>query len=335
MNILTKYVKFLRIPGLGGLAIPPVIGALTVNPNIDLFYLILLFLIGSLAAIYGFVLNDYVDIEVDKLSNELKGRPLVSGEISQKKAVGICIFCVFFAFLLIFILFYGKVIEGYILVAVISISLALILGSIYDFHSKDFIGSDILVSISVSLVFLFGALSIGEPTLFTWIIFILTFNNLLHMNAIEGGIKDAEHDKKYGVKNIALKSGVIVSNKNIIIPKKFKALSFGIRLFSSLLIFIPFLFYGISFYPWQIIILFIVILIMLYLNLKLLTIKEFNRNIIKKYISSLSFVRYSLIPIMLISTIGIIYSTILIIIPIGWYIIFAPLSGEKLLKPIM
>jgi len=335
MNILTKYVKFLRIPGLGGLAIPPVIGALTVNPNIDLFYLILLFLIGSLAAIYGFVLNDYVDIEVDKLSNELKGRPLVSGEISQKKAVGICIFCVFFAFLLIFILFYGKVIEGYILVAVISISLALILGSIYDFHSKDFIGSDILVSISVSLVFLFGALSIGEPTLFTWIIFILTFNNLLHMNAIEGGIKDAEHDKKYGVKNIALKSGVIVSNKNIIIPKKFKALSFGIRLFSSLLIFIPFLFYGISFYPWQIIILFIAILIMLYLNLKLLTIKEFNRNIIKKYISSLSFVRYSLIPIMLISTIGIIYSTILIIIPIGWYIIFAPLSGEKLLKPTM
>ena len=335
MNILTKYVKFLRIPGLGGLAIPPVIGALTVNPNIDLFYLILLFLIGSLAAIYGFVLNDYVDIEVDKLSNELKGRPLVSGEISQKKAVGICIFCVFFAFLLIFILFYGKVIEGYILVAVISISLALILGSIYDFHSKDFIGSDILVSISVSLVFLFGALSIGEPTLFTWIIFILTFNNLLHMNAIEGGIKDAEHDKKYGVKNIALKSGVIVDHKNIIIPKKFKALSFGIRLFSSLLILIPFIFYGISFYPWQIIILFIAILIMLYLNLKLLTIKEFNRNIIRKYISSLSFVRYSLIPIMLISTIGIIYSTILIIIPIGWYIIFAPLSGEKLLKPIM
>ena len=335
MNILTKYVKFLRIPGLGGLAIPPVIGALTVNPNIDLFYLILLFLIGSLAAIYGFVLNDYVDIEVDKLSNELKGRPLVSGEISQKKAVGICIFCVFFAFLLIFILFYGKVIEGYIFAAVISISLALILGSIYDFHSKDFIGSDFLVAISVSLVFLFGALSIGEPTLFTWIIFILTFNNLLHMNAIEGGIKDAEHDKKYGVKNIALKSGVIVSNKNIIIPKKFKALSFGIRLFSSLLIFIPFLFYGISFYPWQIIILFIAIFIMLYLNLKLLTIKEFNRNIIKKYISSLSFVRYSLIPIMLISTIGIIYSTILIIIPIGWYIIFAPLSGEKLLKPIM
>jgi len=124
MNDLTAYAKLLRIPGLGGLAIPPVIGALTVNPNIELYTLILLFIIGSLAAIYGFVLNDYVDIDVDKLSNELKGRPLVSGKISQKKAVGICIFCVFFAFLLIFILFYGKVIEGYIFAAVISISLA-------------------------------------------------------------------------------------------------------------------------------------------------------------------------------------------------------------------
>ena len=110
MNILTKYVKFLRIPGLGGLAIPPVIGALTVNPNIDLFYLILLFLIGSLAAIYGFVLNDYVDIEVDKLSNELKGRPLVSGEISQKKSCWnmhfLCFFCIFINFY--FILWKGN-----------------------------------------------------------------------------------------------------------------------------------------------------------------------------------------------------------------------------------
>ncbi|MEE8566110.1 MAG: hypothetical protein V3S79_06980, partial [Candidatus Thermoplasmatota archaeon] len=249
--------------------------------------------------------------------------------------VGICIFCVIFAFLLIFILFHGKVIEGYIFGAAIIISLAWFIASIYNFYSKDFVGSDLLVAISVSFVFLFGALSIGEPTILTWIIFILTFNNILHMNAIEGGIKDAEHDKKYGVKNIALKLGIIVSNKNIIIPKKFKAFSFGIRLFSSLLLLIPFIFYEISFYSWQIIILFIGILIMLYLNLKLLTIKEFNRNIIKKYISSLSFVRYSLIPIMLISTIGIIYSTILIIIPIGWYIIFTPLSGEKLLKPRM
>lgn len=335
MNKFKGYIKLMRIPGLGGLAIPPVIGAITVNSNIDMISLLILFIIGSLAAIYGFVLNDYADINVDKLSDDLKKRPLVSGIISQKEAIGICTFCVISAFFLIFVLFYGKIIEGYTFAAAISISLAWGLGSIYDFHSKDFIGSDILVAVSVSFVFLFGALSIGAPSLFTLIIFILTFNNLFHMNAIEGGIKDAEHDKEFGVKNIALKLGVRVYKKVIIIPKTFIALSFGLRLFSSFLLLIPFLIYGINFYYWQIIILIIGIISMLYLNFKLLSIKEFDRNNIRKFISAQSFVRYSLVPIMLISTIGIIYSVILILIPIVWYLIFAPLSGEKILKPRM
>ena len=133
---IAAYAKLLRIPGLGGLAIPIVIGAITVNPNLDFFNLAILFTIGSLASIYGFVLNDFADIEVDKLSRDLWGRPLVSGEISQKTAIAICCFCVIIAFLLIFILFYGKTIEGYRYAAAISISIAWILGSIYDFYGK-------------------------------------------------------------------------------------------------------------------------------------------------------------------------------------------------------
>ena len=335
MTNLPEYIKLLRIPGLGGLAIPPVIGALTVNPNIDFITLLLLFLIGSLAAIYGFVLNDYADVELDTLSAELKKRPLVSGKISEKKAVGICTFCVITAFLLIFILFHGKIIEGYIFAAAISIVIAWFLGSIYDFHSKDFIGSDVLVAFSVSLVFLFGALSIGNPTILTWIIFILTFNNLFHMNAIEGGIKDAEHDREFGVKNIAIKTGVRVNKKYILVPNKLKAISFGIRIFSSILLLIPFILYNIDFYIWQIALLILSISLMIYLTKKLLFIKEFNRDKIRKYISTQSFLRYSLVPIMLISTIGLLNSIILIIIPIAWYIIFLPISGEKILKPRM
>ena len=330
---IAAYAKLLRIPGLGGLAIPIVIGAITVNPNLDFFNLAILFTIGSLASIYGFVLNDFADIEVDKLSRDLWGRPLVSGEISQKTAIAICCFCVIIAFLLIFILFYGKTIEGYRYAAAISISIAWILGSIYDFYGKKIIGSDFIVALSVSFVFLFGALSMGEPTLFTWVIFLLTFNNLLHMNAVEGGIKDADHDYMAGVKNIALSSRVKVDGNKIFIPSKFKAFGMGIRLFSSFLLLTPFLFYGIEYYSWQIVILILAIIGVLYFSIKLLSIKIFDRNIIRKYIAMQSFLRYSLVPIMLISTIGILYSFVLIIFPIAWYIVFTPLTGEKLLRP--
>jgi len=63
--------------------------------------------------------------------------------------------------------------------------------------------------------------------------------------------------------------------------------------------------------------------------------KTFDRNKIRKIIGVQSFLRYSLVPIMLISVIGVNYSIILIVFPILWYIIFTPVLGEKLFKPRM
>jgi 4-hydroxybenzoate polyprenyltransferase len=334
MNRIVAYAKLLRIPGLGGLAIPPVIGAITVGV-FDFYNLLILFVIGSLAAIYGFILNDYADVEVDKLVKELHGRPLVSGDISRKNAIAICVFCILFSFLFVFMLWRGEIFDDYKFAAILCIFLAGVLGSIYDLYGKKIVGSDFLVAISVAFVFLFGAFSFGEPTIFTWVVFLLTFNNILHMNAIEGGIKDADHDHIMGVKNIALSSGVKVDGNNIFIPPHFKAFGMGIRLFSTVLLFVPFVVYGYDYYIWQIIILALAILGVLYFSVRLLSVKTFDRSTIRKYISMQSFLRYSLVPLMLISSIGALYSLILIIFPIAWYIIFAPLIGEKLFRPRM
>jgi len=155
------------------------------------------------------------------------------------------------------------------------------------------------------------------------------------MNAVEGGIKDADHDYVMGVKNIALSLGVKVDGDRIFIPLHFKVFGMGIRSFSVFLLFVPFIFYGYRYYMWQLIILAIVAIGAIYFSVKLLSIKTFDRNTIRKYIAIQSFLRYSLVPIMLISVIGAMYSIILIVFPIAWYIVFAPLLGEKLFKPRM
>ncbi len=334
MNKVAAYARLLRIPGLGGLAIPPVIAALTVGVY-DFYNLVILFVIGAFVAIYGFVLNDYADVELDKLINELHGKPLVSGDISKKNAIAICVFSILFTFLFIFILWRGETLDNFKFAALICIFLAGILGSFYNLYGKKIVGSDFIVAISVAFVFLFGALSFGEPTVFTWIIFLLTFNNLTHMNAVEGGIKDADHDYMMGVKNIALSSGVKIDGDKIFIPLYFKVFGMGIRSFSAFLLFVPFIFYGYGYYIWQLIILAIATVGAIYFSVKLLSIKTFDRNTIRKYIGIQSFLRYSLVPIMLISVIGTMYSIILIVFPIVWYIGFAPLLGEKLFKPRM
>jgi len=334
MNKAAAYAKLLRIPGLGGLAIPPVIGALSVGV-LDLYSLLILFIIGAFAAIYGFILNDYADVKLDKLIKELRGKPLVSGIISRINAIAISIFFIFFAFLFIFILWYGKTFDEFKFAAILCIFFAGILGSIYNLYGKKIVGSDFLVAISVAFVLLFGALSFGEPTILTWVIFLLTFNNLLHMNAVEGGIKDADHDYIMGVKNIALGLGVKAEGKNIFIPRSFKAFGMGIRLFSAFLLFVPFVFYGYDYYLWQIIALALVMLGVIVVSAKLLSIKTFDRNIIRKYIALQSFLRYSLIPLMFVPIIDVVPSVILIIFPIAWYLLFAPLLGEKLFRPRM
>jgi 4-hydroxybenzoate polyprenyltransferase len=334
MKKVIAYARLFRIPGIGGLAIPPVIGAISVGV-FDIYKLILLFIIGALASLYGFILNDFADIEVDKLSKDLQGKPLVSGNISSQSALLVCVFFILITFLVTAVLWYDQTIDVYKIGAVLSLVGAGILGSIYDFFGKKFAGSDILVAIAMAFVFLFGALSFGRPTVITWVIFVLTFNNLLHMNAIEGGIKDSDHDYILGVKNIALNSGVKVIDDKITIPNAFKALSLGIRTFTAVLLFIPFIFYGYEYYIWQIIIMIIAIFGVFFLTIRLISIKKFDRNKIRKFIAGQSFLRYSLVPIMLISIIGLNYSIILIIFPIVWYILFAPLLGEKLFRPRM
>ena len=334
MNKIIAYARLLRFPGLGGLAIPPVIGAITVGMY-DITNLAILFLIGAISAIYGFILNDFADVDIDRLSSELHVKPLVSGDISTKTALMICVFFILLAFLSVFILWYGESFDSLKLAALMCIFGAGVLGSFYDFYGKQFVGSDVLVAISMAFIFLFGALSFGEPTSVTWVIFVLTFNNLFHMNAVEGGIKDADHDWKLGVKNIALSTGVKVTGTDMVIPRSFQTLGMGIRCVSIFLVFSPFIVFGYSFYLWQLVILTIVSLGVLYFNIKLLSIKTFERNMIRRYIAVQSFLRYALVPLMLIPIAGTIPSLVLLFLPIVWYIVFAPLFGEKFLRPRM
>jgi 4-hydroxybenzoate polyprenyltransferase len=340
MNKITAYARLLRIPGLGGLGIPAVIGALTVGVT-DLSSLIILFIIGSLSAIYGFILNDYADVELDRLIKELKGKPLVDGTIKLKAAVFVCFLCAMFAFFFIFLLWYGKTLDELKFIALISIVLAGILGSIYDLYGKKVAGSDVLVAISMAFIFLLGVTSFGAPTAISWIVFILTFNQALHMNAVEGGIKDADHDFMMGVHNLALASGVKVDGEKLYIPLRFKAFGMGIRLFSAVLLFTPFFFFKdqlIYYQPWHPVIMAILALAtfgVLFFSVKLLSLKKFDRDRIRKYIGIQTFLRYSLVPIMLIPLIGFLPGIILIFFPVVWYIIFTPLLGERVFRPRM
>ena len=140
----------------------------------------------------GFILNDYVDLEIDKKNKELSERPLVRRTISKKTALRIIIL---FYVLIIFtgIVFFHS------LLPLLFLSISLALGTIYDCYGKNFLGSDITLSASVAFLCLFGVATVStEIRLLTIIIASIYFMHVLFFNIIEGGFKDADNDRKYG-----------------------------------------------------------------------------------------------------------------------------------------
>jgi len=327
------YVKLLRLPGLGGLAIPPVFGAISVGIY-GLYDLSLLFIIGSMAAIFGFVLNDYADVKLDSLIQELNRKPLVSGKISQEMAITVCFVTTIIAFFTAFFMWRDQVLTDHRMAAMTMIFLAWLLATIYNLFGKRIIASDLFVALAMSLLVLFGALAFDVLGVLTWTIFVLTFSQALHMNAVEGGIKDADHDYLMGVNNLALNAGVTVTGKQLYIPPIFKGFGMAIRLFSSVIVFVPF-YFGIDYYPWQIALLAVMLAGILYIETQLLWLNTFDRSRIRKIIAAASFLRYAVVPVMLIATIGIIGGVVLTILPMAWYVAFSPLTGQRVFQPEM
>ena len=333
-GLAADYLRLMRIQLAGGMALPLIFGAISVN-NLSFSAIAPLLIIGILSGIYGFVLNDYFDVDVDKLSKDLSERSLVKGTVPKKAAIAIIILCFVFAYVTIFIFFYRNHILFFTGLSILIV--AEVFAFIYNRYGKRLIGSDFLLALAQSLYFLFAALVSlhdGTPGMLTWVLFILVFNQLLFMNAISGGLKDADHDYLMNVKNIALASGVkVAQDKKVIIPLSFKAFGMGIRCFSVFLIFVPFVFYGMNYEFWQMILLIILVVILLYASVAMLNIKIFNRNKLRKILVIQLFMWYSIVPIMLVSVVGLLYAFILIIFPFAWYIILSIIIGEKPMAP--
>ncbi|MBC7128536.1 MAG: UbiA prenyltransferase family protein [Thermoplasmatales archaeon] len=291
--MIKEYLKLSRSFNVGLTALAPVLGAFC-NGESSALYLFLFFLVGFFGHCYGFALNDIIDYKVDSLSHELKERPLVSGEIKMRSAW-------IFTFLMLFISLSIGFLISYLYSNFISISILVLSAisiTIYDLISKKFPAMDIFVALGIFLLIFYGAYTVSNDIKeITWIVAILGTLQVLFMQFIAGGLKDAEHDYKAKANTLAIKLGVRVEKK-IFIPFSFKFLAYLLQIIYLFFIFYPFykIFEDALI---QLIILSILSILMLYISYKLLSIKKFVRDEVRKYIGAHYYINFSLVPIML------------------------------------
>jgi hypothetical protein len=201
-------------------------------------------------------------------------------------------------------------------------------GVLYNFYSKRIPGSDLFLSISLSLFLLFGAIvvndnfkSINDIGLLTWVVFGLTFIHVFLMDALGGGLKDAKNDSDAKAKTLAIFLGVKV-NEKLFIPISYKLIILCFEFSTIVLVLLSFFFYGFNYSIIQLIIIMILVVFMVFSTLKLLNMKTFNRKKIKYHNRNHELAAYVLVPIVLFNYIGIYWTIYLIFFPVIWFIIF-------------
>ncbi len=327
--MIRKYLEISRLFNMGLTGVAPVLGALSMwtISEVTLFQLFVLFCIGCFSHVYGFVINDLVDIKVDKLSNELFARPLVSGSISRKKAAYFAIACMIASFV-VSILFYKELVSYVLLISILIF--AYILATIYNFASKKYPGMDFFVAGAIFFLILFGAATATKSVeqLFsnplTWIVALIGTLQVLFMNMFNGAIKDIDHDEKGLANTLAIRLGAKTRKGVITLPTSFKTVGYAVELTRSFLIFLPFLFLtpfnqiGEIAILLRIAILLMLTIITLFSIHKLFSIKTFDRDHIRKWIGIIVIVMYATTPIMLSSLK--LYFILVAFVPPLWFI---------------
>ena len=351
MKKVKAVFRLIRIHSLMVTALTPLLGAcatFTIFKG-DLFpwdklpILINLFMVGVIVHVFGEILNDYVDYDIDKANIELSEKPLVSGNISKRTAlIGMIV-----SFLvLILIMAYAK----FNLLSILMFIIAAVTGIIYQLISKKWLHSAIFLALWAFFIILFGGVYAGDynnlldVTVLVYIICILGFFHLWMNTAILGHLKDVKNDGEYGVETFPIHLGVKVKGEGktpkLIIPMHFRFLVLIIQIVNLIVAFIPIIFYK-KFYDGKIDIfllffgLIILSIMIMGAQIKIMWHKLFERNKLMRLMSVREIATYFLAIVLIAPLIGGIFVLFFILLPLVWFLLVNLIfSGNPMQPPI-
>ena len=316
-----QWFKLVRLQAGAATAITTVFGAILLMPkdNVDYVHLILLFIIGLFSHCYGFALNEYSDIEVDRHSQYLSGKPLLKGTIKKQHAL-------YAAFVFISIAFAMAVVFFPNIWALTAFFIAIVLGAVYDLYGKRFFGADIVLGANIFFFTLFGALTVSlELTPVVYIAAFLFFIQLSFQTGVTGGMKDIPHDHLAGAKTSPVYLGCRVVGKRLIVTGQFKAYAYITKAVHTVVILLPFWLLLFDLHEpvlLQLAILSILLLLMWATTIAALNQTIFDRTKIMRLLGAQEVVTYPTVSILVMGVIGIWAALFLLLFPIFWLAVF-------------
>jgi geranylgeranylglycerol-phosphate geranylgeranyltransferase len=158
------------------------------------------FITGFSICAFSMVVNDYYDIEVDRVNQP--ARPLPSGDVSKMGAVGIAVVVLAAGFLATALLLDIQ--------AVLIVSLYTLLAWLYDFRAKKYgLAGNLIVASSLAIPFIYGGVISGGQVLDSLLLFMASTSFLAGVGReVVKAMADVPGDQERGVRSYASVHGM-------------------------------------------------------------------------------------------------------------------------------
>jgi len=158
------------------------------------------FVTGFAICAFSMVVNDYYDIEVDRVNQPT--RPLPSGQVSQRGAAGIAAVMLVVGFAATAVLLD--------LSAVLIVALYSLLAWLYDFRAKKYgLAGNLIVASSLAIPFIYGGVISGGSVIDSILLFMASTSFLAGVGReVVKAMADVPGDQKRGVKSYASVHGL-------------------------------------------------------------------------------------------------------------------------------
>ncbi|MEZ4512520.1 MAG: UbiA family prenyltransferase [Chloroflexota bacterium] len=188
--MLPSLIRFLHLALFGFSGMLPLLGAATVAPQLgwSRIWPLLLLALGFHA--FAYILNDVVDLPIDRSQPSRAAYPLVAGRISPLFAILIAGLMVPLTAVYIHLHTHQPAAVGWLLLAFLCLA-------IYDVWGKKTAVpplTDLIQGIGWAALLLAGASTIGQPNPLTWLTAAVVVVYILLVNGINASLRDVAND---------------------------------------------------------------------------------------------------------------------------------------------
>lgn len=223
---LRAAASFVRFSAIGGTLILPLLGAAAVSPQLSLRVLSGLIGIGLVYHVFAYVLNDVVDLPIDRTEPRRAASPLVRGTVQPWQALTVALLQVPLAVALTVWLHGGAR-------AFVALVASFLLGTAYNLWGKRARFppmTDLIQGLGWGALSLWGGAIVGQWTARNGIVFWFVVVFILMANGVHGSLRDIVNDHRCGVRSTAIVMGARPDGSSgVLVPRRITVYAFVLQ----------------------------------------------------------------------------------------------------------